>query len=99
MEVGLTSEQLSQIVVVRGLEEVQTSDVSQIGGKFLWVTLTQNLDGRGSLGVANFLVSFLQCVRLESLPGKISTQEVHEHVTQRLQVVTSALLFTQVSIY
>ena len=99
MEVGLTSEQLSQIVVVRGLEEVQTSDVSQIGGKFLWVTLAQNLDGSGSLGVANFLVSFLQCVRLESLPGKISAQEVHEHVTQRLQVITSALLFTQVSIY
>ena len=99
MEVGLTSEQLSQIVVVRGLEEVQTSDVSQIGGKFLWVTLAQNLDGSGSLGVANFLVSFLQCIRLESLPGKISTQEIHEHVTQSLQVITPALLFPQVSIY
>ena len=99
MEVGLTSEQLSQIVVVRGLEEVQTSDVSQIGGKFLWVTLAQNLDGSGSLGVANFLVSFLQCVRLESLPGKITAQEIHEHVTESLQVVTSTLLLTKVSIY
>ena len=95
----LTSEQLPQIVVVRGLEEVQTSDVSQIGGKFLWVALAQNLDGSGSLGVANFLVSFLQSIRLESLPGKISAQEIHEHVTQSLQVVTSALLFPQVSIY
>ena len=94
-----TSEQLPQIVVVRGLEEVQSSDVSEIGGKFFWVTLAQDLDRSGSFGVSDLLVSFLQSVRLQSLPREVPAQEVHEHVAQSLQVITSALLFTQVSIY
>ena len=98
-EPNITSEQLPQIVVVRGLEEVESSHVSEIGGKFFWVTLAQDLDRSGPLGVSDLLVSLLQSIRLESLPGEVPAQEVHEHVTQSLQVITSALLFTQVSIY
>ena len=30
---------------------------------------------------------------LQALPGKASSEEVHEHVTQRLQIIPSALLW------
>ena len=39
----LTSEQLPEIVVVWGLEEVQPPDVAEVGGQLLGVTLTQHL--------------------------------------------------------
>ena len=39
----LTSEQLPEIVVVGGLEEVQPPDVAEVGGQLLGVTLTQHL--------------------------------------------------------
>ncbi len=43
-----------------------------------------NLDGRGALGVAYLLVTLLEGVRLEALPGQVAPQEVHEHVSQGL---------------
>lgn len=58
------------------------------------MTLAQDLDGRGTLGVADLLVALLECVRLEALPGQRATQEVHEHVPQRLQVVSPTLFCT-----
>ena len=58
----LTSEQLPEIVVVGGLEEVQPPDVAEVGGQLLRVALAQHLDGGGALGVADFLVSLLESV-------------------------------------
>lgn len=63
------------------------------------MTLAQDLDGRGTLGVADLLVALLECVRLEALPGQRAAQEVHEHVPQRLQVVSPTLFCTFTELY
>ena len=52
----------------------------------------EDLDGRVLLGVSDLLIAFLDGVRLEALPGQGTSQEVHEHVAQTLQVISSALL-------
>ena len=55
-----TSEQLPKVVIVRGLEEVESPDIPEVGRQLLRVTLAQNLDGGGALCVTDFLVSLLQ---------------------------------------
>lgn len=57
-----------------------------------WKSLTQFVHRGGTFGIAYLLISLFQCVRLQSLPGQTAAQEVEEHVTQRFQVVPSALL-------
>jgi len=60
---------------------------------------TEVFNGSVSFGLANLLVSFFQSVSLETLPRQIATQEVQEHVTKCLHVITPTLfctlLFTQ----
>lgn len=48
-------------------------------------------------GIANFLVALFQRIRLEALPRKASTQEIHKHMTECFQVVAPALFFAQMS--
>lgn len=95
---GPTSEQLPKVVIVRSLEKVQSSHISEVGCQLLRIALAQHLNGRGSLGVAYFLVSLLQCVGLETLPWQVSSQEIHEHVPQGLEIIPPALLLAQMSI-
>lgn len=85
-------EELAQILVVRCLEEIQTPDVAQIRRHLLRMSAAQHLDRRGSLRVADLLVALLKGLRLEALPWQTAPQKVHEHVTERLQVVSPALL-------
>ena len=53
---------------------------------------TENFDGRCALGITNLLISLFQRVRFETLPWQTSSQEVEEHMTQRLEVVSPTLL-------
>ena len=55
-----TSEQLPKIVIIRGLEEVQSPDIPKVGCQLLRVTLAKNLNGSGALRVTDFLVSLLE---------------------------------------
>jgi hypothetical protein len=58
----------------------------------------QFLDRRSTLGVAYFLIALFQGVCPETLPREAAAQEVHEHVPDGFQVVSSALLATEVSV-
>ena len=65
-EVG---EELSKVVVVRGLEEVEPPDVAEVGGHLLGIVFAEDLDGGGALRVPDLLVSLLEVVSLQPLPG------------------------------
>lgn len=52
-------------------------------------TITQILDGSSLLLLANLLVLLLVGGSLETLPRQTSAQEVHEDVTESLEVVSS----------
>ena len=56
-----------------------------------WVSVTEHLNGSGSLGVSNLLVPLLQCVGLQPLPRQTPSQKVHKHVSQCLQVISPTL--------
>lgn len=62
------------------------------------IVLTENFNGSCSLGVSNFLVALLEGVRLEALPGEGPAEEVHEHVTESLQVISTGLLLAHVCV-
>lgn len=44
------------------------------------------------LTLKNLGVFLALVCRLKSLPGKFSSQKVHEHISQRLQIISTALL-------
>lgn len=92
-------EQPPQVVIVWRLEKVQATHVPQVVGKLLGVALAQHLDRRGPLRVADLLVALLERFRLQALPRQRAAQEIHEHVTECLQVVPSRLLPPQVRVY
>lgn len=62
-------------------------------GVFPFVLLFSSVDG------CNLTPLCLNASHLQPLPGKRSPQEVHEHIAQRLEVITSALLNAQVCVY
>ncbi len=56
------------------------------------VSSTQHLYWRRKLLLANSLVLLLLGGSLQPLPGQATQVEVHQHVPQRLKVVTTTLL-------
>lgn len=57
------------------------------------------LNGCWSFGITNFLISFFKCVRFEPLPRQRTSQEIHEHMAQCLQIVAARLLSPHMCIY
>lgn len=55
------------------------------------ITFTQNLDGRGHFLLADALVFLTFGGGFQSLPGQRAQVKVHQHVAQRLQVISPAL--------
>lgn len=66
--------------------------------KLTGIVLTENFNRSCSLGVSNLLVALLEGVGLEALPGEGPAEEVHEHVTKSLQVVSAGLLLAHVCV-
>lgn len=54
-----------------------------------WETVAQVLDGSSLLLLSNLLVLLLVCSSLQALPGKAATEEVHEDVTECLQIIAT----------
>lgn len=50
-------------------------------------------DRRSQLLVSNYIVTWPEGARLETLPWETAAQKVHESVTEALQVVSSGLLY------
>jgi hypothetical protein len=108
------SKELAEVVVVWLVFESEVSDVAEVlveffcricqswsrkrTGLLAWESLAQILNGSGLLLLANLLVLLLVGGSLESLPGQASAQKVHENMAQRLQVVSSRLLSSQVGV-
>lgn len=70
-----------------------------LGFSATWQPLAQLVDRRCDLRLCYFLVLVLLVVSLQSLPWQAPLQKVHQHVTDRLQVVSSALLDAQVRVH
>lgn len=91
-------EQISKVVVVGGIFEPEVSDVTQVLIDLIWESVAKILNSSGLLLLTDLLVLLLVSSSLQPLPGKATTEEVHENVTESLQIVSSGLLTTQMGI-
>jgi hypothetical protein len=107
-------EELAEVVVVGGILETKVADVAKVLVEFLCCELAlmiswrmmkrtresvaEILDGRCLLLLANLLVLLLVGGRLEALPWQSTAKEIHENVTQGLEIVSAGLLASQMSV-
>lgn len=63
-----------------------------------WIPVAQILDCGCLLLLPNLLVFLLVRCSFETLPWQTPSEEVHEHVPQRFQIVSSRLFSAQVGV-
>jgi hypothetical protein len=63
-----------------------------------WEPLTEFGNWRTLLLLTDFFILLLVRRGTQSLPWESATQKVHEHVTQRFQIISTRLLPTQVRV-
>jgi len=86
------SEEITKVVVIGSVLETKVANVGQVLVELLWEAITEVLDGSSLLLLTNFLVLLLVGGSLEALPGQTAAEEVHEHVAEGLEIVTTGLL-------
>mmetsp|Transcript_45656 Transcript_45656/g.128936 ORF Transcript_45656/g.128936 Transcript_45656/m.128936 type:complete len:285 (-) Transcript_45656:452-1306(-) len=91
-------EEAAQVGVVRAVLKAQAAAVVQIRHELEWEVFAEYFDGRGHFLLHDLLVLLLLGVGLEPLPRQTPTVEVHQHVTQRLQIVASRLFDSEVCV-
>ena len=91
-------ENLSHVVVVGSLFELEVPTVLQVRVEFLGHTTRQRLDGRRDLLIFNSVVLVILVFALKTLPWQRSLQEVDEDETDGLKVVTPTLLNAEMRI-
>ena len=92
------TEELAEVRVVRLVIETQRTGVVQEDRELLRVATAKQVRGGGHLLLHDPVVLLLLGSSLETLPGKRASQEVHENVGKRLEIITTSLFDTQVSV-
>ncbi len=57
------------------------------------IATAKHFHGSGHLLLTDSLIFLFLCGSFEPLPREVPQVEVHHHVTQRLQIITTALLY------
>lgn len=92
------SEEFSQVRVVGLVVEAKGAAAVEVDCHLRGESTAEELGWCGHLLLHDAVVLLLLGGRLESLPRQRSTQEVHENVAEGLEVISSRLLDTQVSV-
>jgi len=92
------TEELAKVRVIRLVIEAKSTSVVQEDAEFAREATAKNIGGCSHLLFHDSVILLLLGSGLESLPREGATQEVHEYVCERLEVVTTGLLNTQVSV-
>mmetsp|Transcript_12576 Transcript_12576/g.26627 ORF Transcript_12576/g.26627 Transcript_12576/m.26627 type:complete len:345 (+) Transcript_12576:829-1863(+) len=87
-----------EVGVIGTVLEAEGSAVFEIRSEFRGVSLTELFRAGRHFSVHDAFVLLLFGVGFESLPGKRPADEIHQDVTQRLEVVPAALLDTDVGV-
>jgi hypothetical protein len=82
-------EQISQKVIVWRLLEAKFADVVEIDAELLREAFAEFTNRSSLLLLSDLLVLLLVCRGLETLPGQTTAKEVHEDVSEGLEVVSS----------
>lgn len=92
------AEELAKVRVVRLVVEAKRPGVVQKDAELVGETTAQEVGRSGHLLLHDPVVLLLLGRSLEALPGQGATEEVHEDVSEGLQVITTSLLNAQVSV-
>lgn len=92
------SEELAEVIVIGGIFETKVSNVRQVLGKFFGEAFAKVFDCGSLLLLTNLLVLLLVSGSLEALPREAATQEIHEDVAKSLEIISSRLLTSQMSV-
>lgn len=91
-------EQLPEVRVVRLVVESQRSSVVEVYGKLVGVSSAEDFGRGGHLLLHDTVVLLLLGSGLESLPRQGASQEVHENVTERFEVISSRLFDSEMGV-
>lgn len=90
--------ELAEIVVVGCVFKAEVADVGEVLAKLFGEALAEVLDGGGLLLLTNLFILLLVGSSLETLPRQTTAEEVHEDVTEGLEIVSARLLTSQVGV-
>lgn len=91
-------EELSKVRVVGLVVESERPAVVKVDGELVGESSAEELGRSRHLLFHDPVVLLLLGRRLESLPGKLTSEEVHEDVAERLEVVPSRLLDSEMGV-
>lgn len=92
------AEELAEVRVVGLVVEAKRTAVVEVDGELVGESTAEDVGGSGHLLLHDAVVLLLLGGSLQSLPRELATEEVHEDVTERLEVVTTGLLDTKVGV-
>ena len=102
MSVALTNKEMTkevaQVGIVRLIIEAKSTGVIQENTKLGRESMTQEIRGSGHLLLQDTIVLFRRRSSLETLPRKGTSEEIHQDISKRFEVITTTLLDTQVSV-
>mmetsp|Transcript_68073 Transcript_68073/g.134292 ORF Transcript_68073/g.134292 Transcript_68073/m.134292 type:complete len:292 (+) Transcript_68073:383-1258(+) len=91
-------EKSSEVCIVRPVFKTKGPAIVEVTGEHGGVALAQGLHGCGSLAFHNLVVLLFLAGCLKTLPGQLTTIEIHKHISNGLQVIPAALFDTKVSV-
>lgn len=92
------AEELAEVRVVGLVVETERPGVVQEDTELVGETAAQQVGGRGHLLLHDPVVLLLLRRSLESLPRERATEEVHENVSERLEIIPTSLLNAQMGV-
>ena len=91
-------EKLSEVANVGLLLKLKTAAIVEVNAKFVWKVLGESLDRCRQFLVSDLLIFLFLGASGEALPRQAALIEVHKDEAEGLQVISAALLNTQVRV-
>lgn len=92
------TEKLAEVGVIRFVIEAKRASVVQEYAELVGESSAEEIGGRSHLFLHDAVVLLLLGSCLEALPGKSPTQEIHEDISERFEIIAASLFNTQVSV-
>src|ERR1700733_1100792 len=92
------TEKFAKVRVVGLVVETKGAGVVEENSKFVGIASAEEIGGSGHFLLHDAIVFLLLGSSLEPLPRKGTTEEVHEHVSQRFEIIATGLLDAQMGV-
>ena len=91
-------EEVAKVVVIWSILKSKVPDIAEVLVEFLWETIAKLGDWRRLLLLSDLLILLLVGRSLQSLPWETSPEEIHEDVSERLEIIATRLLASKMGV-